>query len=65
MIYAVGSYNKIRGSYSMFGAGDNEYKSTTYIGYTLKGMQKKWREDNNCKGKHVEWIISGLEYIGY
>ena len=65
MIYAIGSYNKIRGSYVMHGIDEYTCNSTTYIGYTLKGMQKKWREDNNCKGKHVEWIITGLEYIGY
>jgi len=52
----TGCYNKIRGYYTMH-APAFPYATTTYIGYSLAGMKKKYRQDHNLKGKHIEWII--------
>lgn len=56
----TGTYDRIHGYFRMH-APEFPYNSTTYIGYTLEGMKKKYREDNNLKYKHIEWIICGLE----
>lgn len=58
MRYITGTYNKKSNSYKMH-APDFPYNSTVYIGYTLEQMKNKYREDNNLKGKHLEWIILG------
>lgn len=56
MIYITGSYNKRLNSYKMHNY-IFPYDSTTYMGYTLEQMKKKYRQDNNLKYKHIEWII--------
>lgn len=54
MLYVTGC--KTRYGYRMH-APTFPYTSTTYIGYTLKQMKKKYREDHGLKYKHIEWII--------
>ena len=55
-MYVTGCYNKEHGWYTMH-SPKFPYTSTVYIGYTLEGMKKKYREDHNLKGKYIEWII--------
>ena len=55
-MYVTGCYNKEHGWYTMH-SPKFPYTSNVYIGYTLEGMKKKYREDHNLKGKHIEWII--------
>lgn len=55
-MYVTGCYNKEHGWYTMH-SPKFPYTSTVYIGYTLDRMKKKYREDHNLKGKHIEWII--------
>ena len=55
-MYVTGCYNKEHGWYTMH-SPKFPYTSTVYIGYTLDKMKKKYREDHNLKGKHIEWII--------
>lgn len=52
----TGTYNKIHGSYRMH-APEFPYDSITYVGYTLKQMQKAYRQRYNLKYKRIEWII--------
>ena len=59
-MYVTGSYNKVNGAFRMH-KPEFPYDSTTYIGYTLNQMKRKYREDNNLKYKRIEWIIVGLE----
>lgn len=60
MIYATGSYNKEHGYFTMH-EPKFPYNSTVYIGYNLKQLKQKYREDNNLKYKRIEWIILGIE----
>lgn len=51
-----GSYSPVSGAYRMH-APEPPYSSIVYIGYTLKQMQRKYRQDFNLKYKHIDWII--------
>lgn len=33
------------------------YLTTHYIGYSLEGMKRKFRQDHGLRYKHIEWII--------
>ena len=33
------------------------YLTTHYIGYTLAGMQRQYRQDHGLRYKHIDWII--------
>ena len=33
------------------------YLTTHYIGYTLAGMKRQYRQDHGLKYRHIEWII--------
>ena len=52
----TGTYNKINGHYRMQ-SPKFPYFSTVYIGYSLDGMKRQYRKDNNLKYKHIEWLI--------
>lgn len=64
MIYVTGCYNKDRNYFKMHDRTLDEHliTSTIYSGYTLKGMQKKYREDHGLVGKRINWVITGIEY---
>ena len=47
---------KTRQGYRMH-APEFPYLSTYYIGYSLKGMKKQYRQDHSLRYKHIEWII--------
>jgi len=56
MLMVTGTYNKVNGYYKMH-APNFPYQTTVYIGYTLEGMKRKYRQDHNLKYKRIEWII--------
>lgn len=56
MIIVTGTYNKIRGRYTLH-APYAPYISTTYIGYTWKEIQKRYRDEYGLKRKHIKWEI--------
>ena len=60
MTIVTGSYNKVNGNFKMH-APKFPYDSTTYVGYTLTEMKKKYRADHGLERKHIEWIIVGLD----
>ena len=33
------------------------YLTTHYIGYTLEGMKRKYRQDRGLRYRHIDWII--------
>ena len=47
---------KTRQGYKMR-APESPYLTTHYIGYTLRQMQQKYRQDHGLKYKRIEWII--------
>lgn len=56
MIVVIGTYNKSCGSYTLY-APDVPYKRITYIGYTWKEIQKRYRDEYGLKRKHIKWKI--------
>ena len=60
MITTTGVLSSHNGHFVMH-APEFPYDSTVYIGYTLKQMQKKYRENNNLQGKKIKWIIVGVD----
>lgn len=57
MIIVSGSYNKNTGAYKMHSPLFPYDETRVYIGYSLKDMKRKYREDFNLKYKHIDWII--------
>lgn len=55
----TGSYSSKNNAYKMH-EPMFPYKSTVYLGFTLEGMKRQYRIDNNLQKKHIEWIIVGL-----
>ena len=64
MIYVTGCYNKDHNYFRMHDRTLEEHliTSTVYAGYSLEGMKKKYREDHGLEGKHINWVIVGIEY---
>lgn len=56
MIYATGTKNKVNGNYKMH-SPKFPYNTIVYVGYSETAMKRKYREDFDLKGKHIEWII--------
>lgn len=56
MIIVTGTYNKLYGTYTLY-APDVPYKRITYIGYTWKEIQKRYRDEYGLKRKHIKWKI--------
>lgn len=38
-------------------APESPYLTTHYVGYTLEGMQRQYRQDHGLRYKHITWII--------
>ena len=55
----TGCYIKSNGAYKMH-SPQFPYTSTVYIGYTLEGMKRKYRQTHNLKYKRIKWIILGM-----
>ena len=55
----TGSYNRVNGHFKMH-SPTFPYQSTVYIGYSLDGMKRKYRQDFNLKYKRIDWIILGM-----
>ena len=47
---------KTRQGYKMH-APTFPYLTTHYIGYSLEGMKRKYRQDNGLKYRRIEWVI--------
>lgn len=56
MIIVTGTHNKLRDTYTLH-APYAPYISTTYIGYTWKEIQKRYRDEYGLKRKHIKWEI--------
>ena len=38
-------------------APESPYWTTHYIGYSLEGMKRQYRQDHSLRYKHIDWII--------
>ena len=54
MIIVTGCKTKL--GYKMH-SPESPYLTTHYIGYSLEGMKRQYRQDHGLRYRHINWII--------